>query len=229
MYRPSARMQVLRLGLVSAIMALALGACGAPDEEAKPRPLPEERQELRAGEYRSEEFEPPVSFRLGDGWTNVTPEVFDVLFLERGEKMGFAFVNPQQVYEPSRSGLPTVVEAPEDMVGWFRQHPYLRTSEPEAVTVGGVDGVRLDMTVENLPEGYAGPCVGGNLGDCVDVFRSSGLGWIAFPKDRKHRVVVFEDVDGQTVVVGFGIPAARFDEEAPDAQKVIDTVEWRNS
>ena len=42
------------------------------------------------------------------------------------------------------------------------------------------------------------------------------------------RVVVFEDVNGQTVVAGFGIPATRFDEEAPEAQKVIDSVKWRN-
>lgn len=111
-----------------------------------------------------------------------------------------------------------MAEAPEDIVGWFRRHPYLRASEPEAVTVGGDDGVRLDVTVENLPEGYAGPCVRGALGDCVDIFKSSGLDWIAFPKDLKHRVVLFEDVSGQTVVVGFGIPATRFDEEAPEAQ-----------
>ena len=63
----------------------------------------------------------------------------------------------------------------------------------------------------------------------MDVFKSSGLDWIAYPKDLKHRVVVFEDVKGQTVVVGFGIPATRFDEEAPEAQKVIDSVKWRSS
>ncbi len=41
------------------------------------------------------------------------------------------------------------------------------------------------------------------------------------------RGIVLEDVGGDTVVVGFLGPADEFDEHAPKAQKVIDTVEWR--
>ncbi len=33
----------------------------------------------------------------------------------------------------------------------------------------------------------------------------------------------------QTVVMGFISPATKFDEHAPEAQKVLDTVEWRDS
>ncbi len=39
------------------------GGPGNPE----PRPLPEERRALRPGEYRSEEFEPSLSFRVGEG------------------------------------------------------------------------------------------------------------------------------------------------------------------
>jgi hypothetical protein len=35
-------------------------------------------------------------------------------------------------------------EAPKDVVGWFQQHPYLQTDNPEPVTVGGVKGQQLD-------------------------------------------------------------------------------------
>ena len=227
MYRTVSWHRSVRVGLV-AVLVLALAACGGGERPAA-EPLPEEKRQLRQGVYRSEEFRPPVSFAVGEGWKTLPPETSDALVLGRGEETGFAFIRPQQLYEVSKSGLPTVVKAPDDMVAWFRRNPYLRASEPEAVTVGGIDGVRLDMTVENLPEGYAGPCVRGRVGDCLDVFKSSVLGWIAFPTHMKHRVVVFEDVGGQTVIVTFGIPATRFDEEAPEAQEVIDSVKWRNS
>jgi hypothetical protein len=48
------------------------------------------------------------------------------------------------------------------------------------------------------------------------------------PEDLEHRVVVLEDVDGQTVVAGFGVLADRFDEEEPEMQEVMDSVEWRD-
>ena len=42
-------------------------------------------------------------------------------------------------------------------------------------------------------------------------------------------MIVLEDVRGETVITGFGIRAAEVDEHAPEAQKVLDTVEWRGS
>jgi hypothetical protein len=215
-----------RLGLLVTLVVLALSACGGEkQQEFKPQPLPEEQQELRPGVYRSEEFEPSLSFRVGAGWSNLPPEASDALLLTRGETAELGFVNVQQVYEPSRSGTPTAVGAPEDMVGWFQQHPYLRTSEPEPVTVGGVKGVQFEVVVENLPETYSDPCAG----DRMEIIRSSGLGAIAFLKYDKQRVIVLEDVKGETVTMGFSIPATEFDEFAPEAQKVLDSVKWGGS
>jgi hypothetical protein len=219
--------QALRLGLVVTLVVLALSACnGGEKQQFKPQLLPEEQQELRPGVYRSEEFKPSLSFRVGAGWSNLPPEASDALILTRGETVELGFMNVQQVYEPSRSGTPTAVEAPEDMVGWFRQHPYLRTSEPQPVTVGGVKGVQFEVAVDNkLPEAYSGPCAG----DRMDIFRSSGLGAIAFMKYNKQRVIVLEDVKGETVTMGFSFPATEFDEQAPEAQKVLDSVKWGGS
>jgi hypothetical protein len=36
-----------------------------------------------------------------------------------------------------------------------------------------------------------------------------------------------EEVKGETVMMGFGSPTSEFEEFAPEAQKVIDTVKWR--
>ena len=217
----------LLVGALLAFCALALGGCGAPDEEAKPRPLLEERRELRPGEYRSDEFEPPFSFRVGEGWTNEAPEMSDALFLTRGHErwLGFASVQEVFIYNPTKTSSPNVVEAPEDMVGWFMRHPHLRTSEPEWVKVGGSKGVRFDAVVGDLPEDYFGECGSG----CVDLFRVGGAYPVYLWEKDRASFVVMEDVEGETVTVSVFSPAAEFDDHAPEAQKVLDTVQWRGS
>ncbi len=74
-------------GVVLAFVALVVGSCGGPGEP-EPRPLPEDQQALRPGEYRSEEFEPSLSFRVGEGWTTSPPELYDALRITRGHETG---------------------------------------------------------------------------------------------------------------------------------------------
>ena len=45
----------------------------------------------------------------------------------------------------------------------------------------------------------------------------------------KVRVSVLEEVKGETVTVGFWQPTSEFEEFAPEAQKVLDSIEWRGS
>ena len=115
-----------------------------------------------------------------------------------------------------------MVDAPKDMVGWLQQHPYLQTSKPEPVRVGGVKGVQFDVVVGDLPQTYNGTCssIVGNP-NCVDLFRLSTGGPILLVEGDKVRVIVLEDVEGETVTIGFVSPASEFDEFAPEAQKVL--------
>lgn len=225
MYRLMVKHALLSGLLVAALLVFALSACGGGKEEAKARPLPEDPQSLRPGEYSSEEFEPSLTFRVGEGWKNSPLEASDTLFLTRGEVGGLGFANIQEVYKPTRTGTPNVVDAPKDMVGWFRRHPYLETGKPETATVGGIKGVRFDVVVEDLPKDYSGVCGS----DCVDIFRPSTGGWRALREGDRFRFIILEDVKGETVTIGFGSPATDFDKHAREAQKVIDTVEWRGS
>jgi hypothetical protein len=216
---------VLPIGLLVALLVFAVSACGGDEQqESKARPLPEVRQALRPGEYRSEEFEPSLSFRVGEGWTSFPPEASDTLSIARGETAALVFFNVQVVYEPKpiRTGISEVVEAPEDLVGWFQQHPYLQTDKPEPVTVGGVKGEQFDVVVEDVPEDYSG--VGGAA--CVDLFSLSNGLPVCQPEEEKARVTVLEDVKGETVTIGFASPITAFEEFLPEAQKVIDSVEW---
>jgi hypothetical protein len=209
------------------MLVLALSACaGEKQQESNARLLPEYEKALRPGEYRSEEFKPSLSFSVGKGWSTSPPELSDVLVITRGHTMGgLGFVNVLEVYKPTKTGTPNVVEAPEDMVGWFQKHPYLETTTPESVTVGGVKGEQFDVVLGDVPKDYYGVC--GR--DCVATLRfSDGTRLGVYPKDKMH-LIVLEEVKGETIVMGFGSPASEFDEFAPEAQKVIDTVKWGGS
>ena len=224
--------RVLRLGLLVVLVVLALSACGGDEKKAKARPLPEDPKALRPGTYRSEEFKPSLSFHVGKGWSSAPLEGYgeahDVLLIARGQTAGMSFVNVQEVYKPTRTGSAIVVDAPEDMVGWLQQHPYLQTSKPEPVRVGGVKGVEFDVVVGDLPKGY-NPTCSSIIGDpnCVDLVRLSTGGSLFVAEGYPGRGIVLEDLERETVTIGFFSPASEFEEFVPEAQKVIDTVKWR--
>ena len=213
MYRRMLR-QTLRLTLLATLVVLVVSACGGNQQVSKPQPLPEEREKLRTGVYRTEEFKPPLSFRVGEGWSNDPPEASDALLLTRDETVGLGFVNAQWVFKPTKTGTPQLVEPPEDMVGWFQQHPYLRTSEPEPATVGGVKGVQFDVDVVNLQKGN----------HCVNIFALStgGPSEACGFGNQPERYIVLEDVKGVPVVIRYG-GENKF---VPVAEKVLQSVEW---
>jgi hypothetical protein len=221
--------RVLSLGLLVVLVVLALSACGGDEKKAKARPLPEEPKALRPGTYRSEEFKPSLSFHVGKGWSS-SPllEASDVLQITRGQTGFLTFLNAQEVYKPTTTGTPSVVDAPKDMVAWTQQHPYLQTSNPEPVTVGGVKGLQFDVVVGDLPQNYVPTCTSiVGTPNCVDLFRLSTGEPILLVEGDKASAIVLEDVGGETVTIGFGSPTSEFEEFAPEGQKVVDTVKWR--
>ena len=225
--------RALGLGLLAMLVVLGLSACGGVEKETKVRHLPDEAKSLQPGEYRTEEFEPSFSFRIGKGWENDAPEAFDILLLWR-KTGGLGAVNVQRVYEPSKSGRPIVANTPEDLVGWLEHHPYLTTSDPEPISVGGVEGQQLDVTVaKDLPEDYhSGVCSPiADPEECVDIFIvSDPHDPIFIAKGTKFRLIVLQnELSGQTVVLGYASSSTYFEGFATEAQKVIDTVEWGDS
>jgi hypothetical protein len=110
--------QALRVALLVTLVVLAVCACGGGGQEQakKPRPLPEEEKPLRpGGEYRSEEFKRSFFYRVGKGWLNVAPEASDMLTIRRAhETGGVGLANIREVFKPTRTGTPNVV----DTVKW---------------------------------------------------------------------------------------------------------------
>src|SRR3712207_9413076 len=95
--------QALGLGLLVALVVLALSACGGGEKEAKPSPLPEEQQTLSPGTYLSEEFKPSLSLTVSEGWATASYEVSDHLAFTWRDRTELGFVNAQEVYEPTKT------------------------------------------------------------------------------------------------------------------------------
>jgi hypothetical protein len=219
---------LLVVGLLGTLLVLALSACGGAggQEEAKARSLPlyPTEKALRPGEYHSVKFKPPLSFKVGKGWSHTANQLSEFIELGQQGEIGFlTFANVKEVWKP---GTYDVVDAPKDLVGWLEHHPYLKTSKPEPVTLGGVKGVQFEVLVEELPKDYHGLC---DL-DCVDIAPLRNAGAAAYFREvSKRRVFVLEDVKGDTVMIWFAGPPETFDKFAPKAQKVVDSVKWSGS
>ena len=225
---------LLRWSVLVALITLALSACGGgaggeQQQQPKARPLPDSAQDLRPREYRTEVFKPALSFTVGKGWALECPEGDDnVCLLPPGEVTRFKFLNVTEIYKPSKlidmSGETT--PPPADLVGWFEQHPYLQTDKPQPVTVGGIKGQQIDMVVGDLPKDYPEGLCGGI--DCVQLSQFNFGDW-AVEEAYKDRLTVLEDVKGQTVIIDFVSPAAKFDEYWPEAEKVVESVKWKGN
>src|SRR4028118_647580 len=179
----------LLVGAALAFCVLAAVACGASEEEAKPRPLPDETRKLSPGTYRTEEFEPAFSFRVGEGWSTAQPEAYDLLLITHGDEggpLGFANLKGAHFYKPTDTGIPYMTDVPKDVVGWFREHPYLETQQTDLVKVGGVEGVRMDVVVGDVPRDHSGGCGPG----CVDLisFSSGGLPLVLWQEDKARLI-----------------------------------------
>src|SRR3712207_672674 len=145
MHRPAYMRLVLGLGTL-AILVFALTACGGgnsaqqeKDGQAnKVHTLPEEAQTyegepLPAGRYVTEEFKPAMSLRLEKGWSRGGTELPDAWDLQDIENDAFwlGFYSSKEVYVPDGSGGLKAVSAPEDMVSWLQDNPYLKTERPK--------------------------------------------------------------------------------------------------
>jgi hypothetical protein len=219
---------LLVVGLLVTLLVLALSACGGAggQEQAKARSLPlyPTEKPLRPGEYHSVKFKPALSFKVGKGWSNTAAQLPDFIELGQQGEIGFmTFANVKEVWKP---GTMNAVDAPKDLVGWLQHHPYLKTSKPQSVTLGGVKGVQLDVLVEELPQDYYGLCGP----DCVDIAPLSNDEAAAYFREvNERKVIVLEDVKGDTVMIWFAAPPDTFDRFASKAQKVVDSVKWSGS
>jgi hypothetical protein len=89
------------------------------------------------------------------------------------------------------------------------------------------------VVAKDLPEDYhSGVCSSiAKPEECVDIFSVSTHHSPVFVSEssKLHLIVSKDELSGLTVTMGYASRSTNFDEFAPEAQKVIDTVEWGGS
>lgn len=247
----------LGVGLVMSLV-LILGACGERDHASKipENPPYREAKRISAGGYVSDEFRPAMSFRLNEGWQTgpaadfsygAFMEMPNSLILSRvsgSEPTYLEFLVVPKVYEVVSSYEARAHPAPEDMVSWLQNNPYLDAERPEPTSVGGVSGKQFDAVASRIPQeylygGYHGTNTyyvrhSGNVydeGPCLPLFQTlpgyADQSTYELCENYKVRFIILEDVRGKTVTISVLAPTIKFDEAWLDAQWVLDTVKWR--
>ena len=88
--------------------------------------------------------------------------------------------------------------ASEDWLSWVQEHPYLETTSPQPMSVGGVEGKRLDIRVSSLPDYYySEDCLGAGVPLWPLL---GGHHWCA-DEGVTTRTIVLESIEGERVII----------------------------
>lgn len=208
---------------------------------------------LHSGTYVTDEFVrseggsgASLSLRVGKGWqrdVDFSANPGELYFSGPGDGV-LVFTSPLSVIDPSnlehvkdpeRLKEISAPESVESWVGWFQEHPNLDHSVSKPIfpaTVGDMSGERIDVTYcsdgthcskPEMPS--LEPC---GESACVPLFPRTDVPddivISSFSGDIDRFVVI--DVNGEVVIIDISAPADEFDAFLPEAQKVLETVEW---
>jgi class 3 adenylate cyclase len=155
---------------------------------------------LPIGTYRSQAFQPPLTFGIPDqGWT-ANRDLAEVLGLVRevAPRGSVAFLRVSDVFaDPcveAGDGVQTGLAA-ADLFAELENLPHLAVTNRQAVEVGGAPGEQADVTVS---EGALAAC-GGLVGSEVAIFGAGDEVWRASSGERFRLVAV--DVADQAVTI----------------------------
>jgi hypothetical protein len=162
----------------------------------------------------------PAGFRPGggdEGWAHSFHET-------RG--VGFTLFSYDGVFKPPAVPMMSerieferrVKPAPEDIVGWLRQDPALRVSEPTATTVASLSATQVDLT--SLQQGQR-VCVHGSY--CTYVVSSARNDALVDWKDT-DRFWFLEKVDGIRLAIRVHTPGADVDQYRDDWGPILESL-----
>jgi hypothetical protein len=238
------RPEAYKAPLLSA--AIMIGLLGLYSEVARYEPPPQGW--LSAGDYSLNHFNPALSLSIGRGWYIFpTPQMYDVAIVapDVAARQGMIwFQNVHKVYSPTYAPYlssarvthayrekfnkdllsdPRYHEAaPKDMSGWFKKHPYLKTTHSSPIVIGGAHGEQFDARV-SLPHRFEAD----NEAECLPLFYHGVTGdddWFVLCKSKVRVIVV--DIRGETVVIVIAAPTDDFSNFLRAANQVLDSVRW---
>ena len=243
---------------VLAAVALVAAGCGGDDEPAPARPIQQEAATttsgasgaaeplspgaLEPGSYRTVDFRPTLSFRVGKDWGLLGDAENGIALAPKfdpaaGPEKQLTFTAVRWVFdeplltddERNANREAHIRPAPRDVEAWLRANPYLKVGPSRPVRLGGGRGVRFDVSVKEPP----GPTNCPQFGEShhciylVAITRGSGVEPIELVEvgGAPTRYTLVE-VQGQPVLVGVSAPSGQFEDFVTEADKVLETVRF---
>ncbi|HEX2069454.1 MAG TPA: hypothetical protein VHH54_04550 [Actinomycetota bacterium] len=205
---------------------------------ASPAPLSEQMQaNLAGGAYVADRFEPPFTFRVGQGW-GAYVHLPAFVFLSLGEPnlrrpKALSFQTLHRVVEPKASNLFTgkLLPPPQDLAGWLQHHPFIEAGAATVTTVGGKQAIQVDGVVKATPKRYGGPGVedAGCPAPCVVLWTTEpqGSSFVFFVKGERVRFIMLR-VGDQEVVITVEAMAGEFDQVVAESERVLGSVRFES-
>jgi hypothetical protein len=188
--------------------------------------------ELGAGTYSTSVFAPSITYTVPDGWTNLEDLPGNFLLVRLADPVvdpQFELQNFFGIYRDVLAPMQTCDEGADPSVGmsareftaWLAGLPELVSTDPEPVSVGGLDGYVVDVTSGEMdtwcPE--LPPIVPVLVGGGV-----SSLHHVVF-EGATERIYVLDYEDGNVVIEVGQVPGeTSFEEYVEAVQPIIDSL-----
>lgn len=103
---------------------------------------------LDAGTYTTSVFSPAITYTVPEGWTNGEDLLGNFLLqLESDPRYLGIYRNVAAPFKCYERPDPDVGQSVDALSEWLTRHPGLETTKPKPVSVGGLDGVYLDISL----------------------------------------------------------------------------------
>ena len=193
-----------------------------------PVPLPDQRGAVAPGVYVTRTT-PPLTFKLGEGWSQLTAGRGDEVELARdvdGQTV-LSFIRMDRVYAPdyvpegARDPAGATIAVPTDVIQHFAGHPRLTVTDRRSESINGRTVVSAEIAVTS---GYRhATCERQSLeGLCVHILPIEGARFLLASGNR-NRVFVFRGGDTTVVAIVEARPDA-YDQFLATVRAVLATL-----
>jgi hypothetical protein len=210
---PTVSLRLISTLCLGVILAATSLACGDDDDEsAVDASATGATVTGDTREVTSEKFSPQLTVTLSIPW-EVEVDEPGVFALHRGVAEGIpegeiGILYPRFVF--SHDGLEQE-DLPPDLVEWLKSHPRLEVLAERDVTIGGLYGSELELQSDEL--------------DAWALFQDD-LGEAHVDYNEHFLLNILETADGPLVVWLTPDQPGRFDAFIPDAQAVVDSIQF---
>jgi len=192
---------------------------------------------IPAGSYTTTRFSPTVTYTVPDGWANLEDMAGNFLLLPPGSQLGgvntgtsdYLGVYTWVVAPEHCSGRynPDVERTFDGLVGWLEADPAVTLSNVHDVTVGGLDGVVMDIALKD-PAGD-----GCSDGTYADVYVGANPTSLVHAVDRDYplRIYLLRNGDKALAVELADAPDGGSDyaDWFGSAKQVVDSLDFASS